>query len=416
MLPDLYLRLGLSLAIGLLIGLQRERVKEGPAGIRTFALISLSGFVVGILAAQFDGWIIAAAILFLAIMIGIGNFLASRKKEDYGTGTTTEISALLVFSIGAYLAHPEGSSSLAVVIAGITALLLYYKQPMHHFVQRMDAEDLRAIMQFVLISAVILPVLPNQTFGPYEVLNPFKTWLMVVLIVGIGLAGYIAYQFAGSRVGTLLSGVLGGLISSTATTVSAARDAGKQRSHVIAATLIIMIASVLSLVRVLIEIAAVTPANFAATAPPISLFLAVFVLLTFLIYRGKSAEIVHLDPPQNPAELSPAIIFGILYAVILLGIAAAKEHLGQTGLYVVAVFSGLTDMDAITLSTSELMSNDSLDTATGWRVILLAAMSNLAFKAGIVGVVGHRALLKRVALFYGIALLAGTAIFFLWPG
>ncbi len=414
--PDLYLRLGLSLAIGLLIGLQRERVKEGPAGIRTFALISLSGFVVGVLAAQFQGWIIAAAILFLAIMIGVGNFLAARKREDHGTGTTTEIAALLVFGIGAYLANPESSRSLAVVIAGITALLLYYKKPMHHFVEGMNAEDLRAIMQFVLITAVILPVLPNQTFGPYAVLNPFKTWLMVVLIVGIGLAGYIVYQVVGSRIGTLLSGLLGGLISSTATTVSAARDAGKVGSHTAAATLIIMMATAISLIRVLIEIAAVSPADFTAVAPPISVFLAVFIILTTILYRKKSAEFIHLDPPQNPAELKPAIIFGILYALILLGVAAAKEHLGQTGLYAVAVISGLTDMDAITLSTSGLMASDSLDTATGWRVILLAAMANLLFKAAIVGFLGHRSLLKRVALNYGIALIAGIALLLLWPG
>ncbi len=413
--PDLYLRLGLALAIGLLIGLQRERVKEGPAGIRTFALISLSGFVVGILAAQFDGWIIAAAILFLAIMIGVGNVLNSRKKDNYGTGTTTEIATLLVFGIGAYLANPEGSRSLAVVVAGVMALLLYYKQPMHRFVQGMEAKDVQAIMQFVLITLVILPVLPNQTYGPYEVLNPFKTWLMVVLIVGIGLAGYIVYQVAGSRVGTLLSGVLGGMISSTATTVSASRDAGKEKSHVAAATLIIMLASAVAIVRVLIEIAAVSPGNFTATSPPLFIFLAAFLVLTFVIYRRRSEEVVHLDPPQNPAELKPAIIFGILYAVILLGVAAAKEHLGQAGLYVVAVVSGLTDMDAITLSTAELMTKGDLEPGTGWRVILIAAMSNLVFKAGIVGFLGHRNLLKRVSINYAIATAIGLALVFLWP-
>ena len=412
---ETYLRLGLALAIGLLIGLQREHAKEGPAGFRTFALISLTGFVVGILAAQFSGWIIAAAILFLAAMISVGNILKARKSENFGTGTTTEIATLLVFGIGAYLANPEGSRSLAVVIAGLTALLLYYKRPMHRFADGMEKADIHAIMQFVLITLVILPVLPNQTYGPFDVLNPFKTWLMVVLIVGIGLAGYVVYKVAGSRVGTLLSGVLGGMISSTATTVSASRDAGKKQSHVVAATLIIMMASAVAVIRVLIEIAAVTPSQFAATAPPIAIFLAVFIVLTFILYRRKSEDVVHLDPPSNPAELKPAIIFGILYAVILLGVAAAKEHLGQAGLYVVAVISGLTDMDAITLSTSELMSKDNLDTSTGWRVILIAAMSNLVFKAAVVGFLGHRDLLKRVSINYGIAMAVGLALVFLWP-
>lgn len=412
-----YIGAGLALAIGLLIGLQRERTKEGgPAGIRTFALISLAGFLVGRLAVQFDGWIMVAGILFLAVALGVANLIAARgEEEDRGSGATTEIAALLVFGIGGWLAIPGSDRSLAVILSGVTALLLFYKRPMHRFVQGLDREDVQAIMQFVLITLVILPVLPNRTYGPFDVVNPFTAWLMVVLIVGIGLAGYLLYRIVGSKVGTTLSGLLGGLVSSTATTVSASRFAKGSRNRATAAALIVMIASVVSIFRVLIEMAAVNASDILVTGPPIAVFLLVFVVLTLILYRIRSTDVVQLDPPDNPAELKPALIFGVLYVVVLLGVAAAKQYLGQTGLYLVAILSGLTDMDAITLSTAELISKDKLDPETGWRVILVAALSNLVFKGGIVLALGGMLAFRRILLYYAIALAAGIGIVFLWP-
>lgn len=412
---EMYVRPGLALAIGLLIGLQRERAKETPAGIRTFALISLTGYFVGILTERYSAGILVAGILFLGAALGIGNLIASRKKEKHGGGTTTEIAALFVFVIGAYLAGAEADKSFAVLFSGVTALLLYYKKPMHGFVKGLEAEDVRAIMQFVLITLVILPVIPNETYGPFDVINPFKAWLMVVLIVGIGLIGFLIYKVVGSRAGTLLSGLLGGLVSSTATTVSASRQARSEPSQVTAAALIIMIASTVSIVRMLLEMAAVNRKDLLTTGPPVAVFLLTFIVLSFVLYRKRSDEVVHLDPPENPAELKPALIFGILYVLILLGVAAAKEYFGQAGLYVVSIISGLTDIDAITLSTAELIHSGSLEPETGWRVILVAALSNVVFKAGMIAVIGGKHLLKRISLYYGIALAVGIAVIFLWP-
>jgi uncharacterized membrane protein (DUF4010 family) len=411
----LYLRLGLALAIGLLVGLQRESAKEkGQAGIRTFALIALSGFVIGLLAAQFDGWIIAAAVVFLSVITGITHFLSSR-QPDHGAGSTTEIAALLVFGIGAYLANPESDQSLAVVVAGVAALLLHYKAPMHQFVRGLGETDLRAIMQFVLISLVILPVLPNRAFGPYAVFNPFHTWLMVVLIVGIGLAGYIAYRLVGARAGTLLSGLLGGTVSSTATTVSASRETASQPDRVMAASLIIVISTAVSIARVLIEMAVVDFGNLAAAGPPILAYLGVFIVLAFMMFRSGARDTVQLAPPQNPAELKPAILFGLLYVAVLFAVAAARQHFGYGGLYLVALASGITDLDAITLSTSALMRDGSVAVSTGWRVILVAALANLGFKAGIVAIAGGRVLFRRLAVPYAVALGAGAAIVLFWP-
>jgi uncharacterized membrane protein (DUF4010 family) len=413
--PETYLRPGLALAIGLLIGLQRERAKGAPAGIRTFALIALSGYLIGLLAIDHGGWIVFAGILFLAAILVMGNVMESRLRPEHGGGATTEIAALLVFGIGVYLSDFDNERSPAVLFAGVTALLLYYKTPLHQFVRGLGQEDVRAMMQFVLITLVVLPVLPNRTFGPYDVVNPFKAWLMVVLIVGIGLAGYLAYRMASSRVGTILSGLLGGLISSTATTASASRFGRDDATRATAAALIISIASAVAIIRVLVEMAVVNGKDLLATAPPIVAFLVVFALLTFLLYRKRSDEVVRLEPPANPAGMKPAILFGLLYVVILLGVAATKDHFGSSGLYVVAVISGLTDMDAITLSTAELMNKGSLDLTTGWRVILIAALANLVFKAGIVAFAGGKAILLRIAPVFGLALAAGLAILFFWP-
>ena len=413
--PETYLRPGLALAIGLLIGLQRESVKEGPAGIRTFALISLAGYLMGLLGAQYGGWVVFAGILFLAAVLSVGNVIDSRKRADHESGATTEIAALLIFGIGVYLSDFNNERSSAVLFAGVTALLLYYKNPLHQFVRGMGPEDVRAIMQFVLLTLVILPVLPNRAFGPYDVVNPFKAWLMVVLIVGIGLAGYLTYRIGSGRVGTLLSGLLGGLVSSTATTVSASRLAREDTTRATAAAIIVMLASAVAIFRVLVEMAVVNGRDLLVTGPPIATFLTVFSLLTYLLYRHRVTEVVHLNPPANPAGMRSAVVFGLLYVIILLAVAAAKDHLGSVGLFGVAVLSGLTDMDAITLSTAGLMNADSLDNTTGWRVILIAALANLTFKGGIVAVVGGKALFKRIALVYSVALIAGLAILYFWP-
>jgi uncharacterized membrane protein (DUF4010 family) len=413
--PETYLRPGLALAIGLLIGLQRERVKEGPAGIRTFALIALAGYLIGLIGAQRGGWVVCGGIVFLAAILVTGNFLDARKNAEHGAGATTEIAALLVFAIGVYLADTDNARGPAVIFAGVTALLLYYKSPLHQFVRGLGPEDVRAIMQFVLITLVVLPVLPNRTYGPFEVFNPFKAWLMVVLIVGIGLGGYLAYRISGARVGTLLSGILGGLVSSTATTVTASRLARSDAGRITATAIIVLLASSVSVVRVLVEVAVVNPRNLLETAPPLATFLIVFLLLTLLLYRRRSAEVLHLDPPANPAGLKSAVLFGVLYVVVLFGVAAARHYLGNAGLYGIAVISGLTDVDAITLSTADLMRSGSLEPSTGWRVILIAVLANLVFKGGIVGVTGGRLLFLRILPVYGAALLTGLGILFFWP-
>jgi uncharacterized membrane protein (DUF4010 family) len=262
---------------------------------------------------------------------------------------------------------------------------------------------------------VILPVLPNRAYDLYQVLNPFQIWLMVVLIVGIGLAGYVAYKIFGEKAGTVLGGLLGGLISSTATTLSYARRTASAPSGGALAALVIMIAAGTVFVRLLAEIAVVAPGQFTEFAPPlVAMFAACAVIAAFMYRHGRDHD-GEMPLQGNPADLRSAIIFGALYALIIFAVAAAKDEFGARGLYTVAVLSGLTDMDAITLSTAQLAHQGRLEAGTGWRLILIASMANLAFKGGLVALLGSRELLRYVVVLFGAALVAGGAILWLWP-
>lgn len=411
-LLQVFEKVGLALLLGLLVGLQRERVQARLAGIRTFALITLLGTVCGFLSIDLGGWPVGLGALAVAALLMAGN-LARQPTPHDDPGLTTEVAALLMYGVGAYMA--VGHASVAVAIGGATALLLHWKRPMHAFVARIGETDLAAIMQFVLITLVVLPVLPDRTFGPYDVLNPRHIWLMVVLIVGISLGGYVAYKWLGAEGGAVLAGILGGLISSTATTVSYARRTAAAPAAVRLGALVLIIASTVAVVRVIAEVAVVAPRRFVDVAWPLVvvwIWMAGISLAAYLVVRGQKIE---LPTQENPAELKPALFFGALYAAVTLGVAAAHETLGATALYGVAILSGLHDMDAITLSTARLVNDDRLDAATGSRLILAAMLSNLGYKLGIVSLLGHRRLLGGTAILFGLAAAGIGAVLWLWP-
>ena len=408
-----FLQLAVSIGLGLLVGLQRERTHPTIAGIRTFPLITALGTVAAQLAHVFGGWVVAAGFLATAALVLAANLVAIRSDQG-DPGQTTEFTTLVMYGAGALVV--VGPMAVAVVLAGTVAVLLQLKGPLHSFAGKLGEEDLRAIMQLALVALVILPVLPDRTFGPYGVLNPFQIWWMVVLIVGLSLAGYVAYKLFGAGAGTVLSGVLGGLISSTATTVSYARRTRQAPEICGLAALVVLIASAVVYVRLLVEIAAVAPRSFLALAPPIAAMLGIAALISvgaWFLRRGEQPE-----PPRqdNPAEMKSALTFGALYALVLLAVAYARDRFGTAGLYAVAGLSGLTDMDAITLSTARLVDSGKVAAGDGWRAILLASFSNLLFKAGVIGVLGAWRLFGRIAVLFGLALAGGGLVWWLWPG
>lgn len=407
---ELFKELGLSLLLGLLVGMQRERVEDRVAGIRTFPLVTLLGTVCAVLAGPLGGWVVGAGLAGVAAATVIGNLHRGR-DSDAERGVTTEIAMLLMYSVGAALG--VGQIVLGIVVGGGVALLLHLKPELHGFTQQLKQEDVSAIMQFVLIAGIILPVLPDRAFGPYNVVNPHDIWTMVVLIVGISLGGYLVYRFFGQKAGILTGGLLGGVISSTATTVSFSRRSRESPEGATAAAVVVMIASTVVYARVLLEIQVVAPSFLPAAAPRILALMGVSAILCAVWWRRAQGEEAPLPEQENPAELKPAIFFGVLYAGVLLAVEAARLAFGTRGLYAVAAISGLTDMDAITLSTSRLVGTGHLAPDSGWRMIVLASMSNLAFKGAIVAMAAHRSLLRQIAVLFGICVVAGAALLLL---
>jgi uncharacterized membrane protein (DUF4010 family) len=411
-LSQIFQQLGIALGLGLLVGMQRERVHSKIAGIRTFPLITVLGTICALLAQASGSWMLGAGILGLAGLIVVAQVLEARQRGA-DPGLTTEVAMLLMYCVGAYLAY--GYPGPAIAVGGGVAVLLQMKGQLHGFVARLGDKDLKAIMQFALISLVILPVLPNRTYGPFDVFNPRQTWWMVVLIVGISLGGYIVYKFFGQKAGALLAGVLGGLISSTATTVSYAKLSKAGDSAARLPTVVILVASAVVYARLLLEIAVVAPPFLRTAAGPMAILLTLMGAAAVYFWSRWRDEPSQMPEQENPSELKPAILFGALYALAILAVAAAKHFFGNRALYVVAALSGLTDVDAITLSSSQLVAAGRLDGGEGWRIIVTATLSNLVFKALTIAALGHRRLLLRVTTVYGIVTAVGLILLLFCP-
>jgi uncharacterized membrane protein (DUF4010 family) len=410
--PEAFQALGISLGLGLLVGLQRERAGSRVAGFRTFTLITLLGTLAGLLAETLGGWVVVAGLLGVVAMLTVANVIRLR-EGDLAPGMTTEVAAQVMYCVGAYVVF--GHRSVALAVGGAVAVMLYAKPALHGISARMGEGEMRGVIQFALVALVILPILPDEPYGPFKVLNPRQIWWMVVLVSGISLSGYIAFRLLGQGKAAVVSGLLGGLISSTATTVSYARRAAEDARRVPAATLVIMLASAVVYARVLLEVSLVARPVLPSVAGPIAVMLGAALLQSAFVWlraRRAEAEI----SPDNPTELRAAVSFGVLFALVLLAVAAAKEYFGDRGLYAVAAISGLTDMDAITLSTSRMSAEGALAPATAWRAIVVAAIANLVFKGGIVAVLGGRRLFARVALLFGFNVLVGALLLVLWPG
>jgi uncharacterized membrane protein (DUF4010 family) len=267
----------------------------------------------------------------------------------------------------------------------------------------------------VLVGLVILPALPDRSFGPYQVLNPFQIGSMVVLIVGLSLAAYVAQRLAGAKVGALVAGVLGGLISSTATAVSYARRAQSAPSRVPATALVLALSSAVVLPRVLLLAAIVAPGVLVSLAPPLLVMFALMLGLSAVTYALSRRELESAKLDHAPSDLRAAVAFGLLYAAVLLAVTFAQHRLGAAGLYTVATLSGLTDVDAIALSTVRLVQTGRVEIEVGWRMILAGVMANLAFKCAIVLGIGHPRLRRWAAALFGTAILFGVALLLLWP-
>ncbi len=371
-----------ALAIGLLMGLERERNPAAKAGLRTFALTALLGVLAAHLGTVLEAiWLIPVGLLLVGAMM-IAAYLRAPQQPDGDPGTTTVAALMLCYGLGALVWHDE--IQLAVMLGIAATMLLYFKPELRGLSQHMSRRDLLSILQFAVLALIVLPLLPNRNYGPYGALNPHQIWWMVVLIVGVGLAGYAALRLFGQQRGAVMLGLLGGLVSSTATTLSFSRHARDSREMMPVAVIVIVLANLVVLVRLSVLAAVLAPSVLTQLLP---------VLAGGLVAGGIGAAYgVHRLQPQgelpmlamgNPSELRTALGFGLLYAGVLLAAAWLSDWLGNRGLYAVAVVSGLTDVDAITLSSLRLYHLDKLPVSILVNVITLAVLANLGFKSAL---------------------------------
>jgi uncharacterized membrane protein (DUF4010 family) len=400
------LRFLTSLGIGLLLGLQHERTQGAKAGLRTFALVAVFGTVAGLLNdAAGGGWIGAAGLLLVGLMI-ISAYHGEEKPEA-DSGTTTVIALLLCYGLGVMVWHDR--NQLAVAIAIVATVLLQFKAELHGFSARLSRSELASILQFAVLTFVVLPLLPDEGFGPYAVLNPYHIWLMVVLVSGLSLAGYLALRLVGAGRSLLLAGVAGGLVSSTATTVVYARHGSQLPALAPIAGSVVLIANLVVLARLGVMAMVVAPALQGVLLPVLASGLLCGLLALAVQSRGlKAAAALEVPELENPTSMRVAVGFGLLYGVILLASAWTSERAGSAGLYAVAAVSGLADVDAITLSSLRLFNTGQATGGVAATAVAIAFFSATAFKLGALALVGGRAMVRRCAPALAAAL-AGTA-------
>ncbi|BBI99342.1 hypothetical protein FGKAn22_10350 [Ferrigenium kumadai] len=395
-----------SFAIGLLIGLERERNPSAKAGLRTFTLVAIFGTLCALLASKAGSpWILIAGLVAVAGMIVAAYINAPPDPTE--PGTTTVIALLMSYGLGAMIWYDL--AKLAVMLAiGITALL-YFKPELRGISQRLTRRDLVAVLQFSVLTFIVLPILPDENFGPYNAFNPYQAWLMVVLISGISLAGYAALQLIGTRYGAPLLGFLGGLVSSTATTMIYAKHSKSDQAMLNLAASVIVIASMVVLLRLLVVSSVVAygslPGLIAVFAGGLLAGLAVAIYHWRQLRKGTE---LYVPATANPAELHAAFGFGLLYVVVLFVSAWMADIAGSQGLYAVALVSGLTDVDAITLSSLRLFNLGQLSEQQTVIAIVIAFLSNLAFKFGMVVFIGGWNLARQVAV--GFAAITGGVL------
>jgi len=403
-----------ALLVGALVGIEREKHKVaegnlGVGGIRTFALVALVGAVSAWLSRELGTpWVFIAGLALVAGTLTAAYLTMTRTRPE-DIGITTEAAAMTVCLLGgmSVLGHPGLAAALGIV----TAALLAYKQPLHGLVGKINREELYAGLRLLIASFVVLPLLPRRTIDPWDALNPYSLWLLVVLISGLSLAGYVATRWLGTGRGAALTGVTGGFVSSTAVTLSFARRSREAGSAADGDALAcgILLSWAVMFVRVVIEVIIVNASLVGAIAVP---FIGMGVgagLVAWWHYRRAShaAAVGGEVIVRSPFSLTEAVKFALFFAIVLVLFKLVERHAPGQGQLVVAGLAGLTDVDAVTLSMAKFaLDGGSVSTATA--AIVIAALSNTLVKCGLAVALGSPGLRRRVLIGTGVILAAGA--------
>jgi uncharacterized membrane protein (DUF4010 family) len=327
--------LGVALVIGLLVGIQRgwkeRRAPKGErvAGVRTYALIGMLGGVSSLLGARYGALMIG--LLFIGLAAVSATVYRARQERDEDAGVTSLVASLLTFVLGALAG--EGEVIVAVAASVVTILVLNQKPLLHHWVRALEPHELRAGIELLLISAVLLPILPNQGYGPWQALNPYAIWWMVVLIGVISFVGYFAIKVGGTRNGALFTGLFGGLASSTAVTLHFSRLTRREPSAAGLMATSILLACGTMVPRTLLIVSLINPALFQPLLVPLSAMAVVIYVPALLYLRSARATENDIESPlKSPLELRAALLFGALLAVVLVLGKALRAAFGDAGI------------------------------------------------------------------------------------
>jgi len=408
---SLFLRFGVATVIGVLVGLQREyaydnRDHEIPAGVRTYALMGLLGCSASMLSETFNSPLPIAAVLL--IMGAFSVVIYARDCSAGKVGLTTRVSALLMIVIGA-LCYQD-NLALPVALGVVTTVLLSIKLETHELVTHVTREDIVATLKFAIITAIVLPLLPNQVYGPamFNIFNPFKIWLFVVFISTVSLVGYLLVKVTGPQKGIGLTGIFGGIASSTAVTFSFTDRSIENPELSKSFALAILLAWSIMFIRLIGVVAPFNVAMVPHIALPLSISAAVGLIYCFYLYRRQKTDHSEGLSFNNPFKLGPAIKFGLIFVLILFVAKAAQYYFGSTGVYISSIFSGLADVDAIAFSMAKLASgSDGISVVVASKAVVIAALANTCLKGGIIFFWGAPALKRDV--FPGFVLMSLSA-------
>jgi uncharacterized membrane protein (DUF4010 family) len=404
-----FYQLGVALAIGLLIGVERgwaEREEEEGtrvAGVRTFALIGLLGGAAAMAAQPLGLQLPALGLLALAVLFATGHAVHARARPEQ-LGITVPVAGLLTFVLGALAA--SGQPALAAAAAVVAALLLSSKPVLHRWLGQLRRAELSAGLKLLLLSVVVLPLLPDQGYGPWQSLNPYRIWWMVVLIATMSFVGYFAVKEVGARRGSLFTGAFAGLASSTALTLHFARLVRGEARLAPVLAIGILLACGTMFPRMLVVLTVAGPTLLQAAVPPL-------LLMTLIVYGAalrqwwvaSNRREEAAAPLENPLELRSALGFGAFLALVMVLAKAVEVWLGGAGVLALAAASGIADVDAITLSLAG-MTGSGLAPRVAVTGIVVAAATNSLVKAGMASAIGG----KTLGLAVGLPLVAAAVL------
>jgi len=411
---DFLIRMLIAAGIGLVLGLEREfsqYAEKGEifAGIRTFTLVTLMGFLTALLSFVFYQWIFIAGLLSVVCMVAISYWVSAHEGR---MGGTTEFATILTFLLGGLTLTGNINASLALTV--VVVVLLSLKLKLKSIIGQISQAELYAFVRFVVIALLILPFLPDQNFGPYDVINPKEIGWIIVLTSGIGFVGYVLMKFLGTDRGILLTGIFGGLVSSTVVTWTFSKKSKEAPTLSSNYAVGIFAAATIMVVRVLVWVYIFNKSMLTGLALPLSIIFMTALGTTFFFYKKQQAKESFKDtlPLGDPLNIKDAVFFGVLYTGILILVSYASSEYGTKGIYILSAISALTDIDAITISVSKL-GGTNINFLTAQNAILLATLANTIVKIGIALYAGSKNMKKNILIGYGFIFIAGIVGFLL---